>query len=84
MLRSLGTDGREIAWDLIRAAYGSRASRAVVPVQDVLGLGSEARMNTPSRTKGNWEFRVPPGALTPERAARLRALAAASGRNPRA
>ncbi len=84
VLRSLGSDGREIEWDLIRAAYGSRASRAVVPVQDVLGLGSEARMNTPSRTKGNWEFRVPPGALTPERAARLRALAAASGRDPRA
>ena len=84
VLRSLGTDGREIGWDLIRAAYGSRAARAVVPVQDVLGFGSEARMNTPSKTRGNWEFRVPPGALTPERAARLRAEAAASGRLPRA
>jgi len=80
VLRSLGSDDREIEWDLIRAAYESRASRAIVPVQDVLGLGSEARMNTPSKTDGNWEFRVAPGALTSDRAARLRALAEMSGR----
>ena len=43
----LGSDGREIEWDLIRAAYASVAERAIVPLQDVLGLGSEARMNTP-------------------------------------
>jgi len=82
VLRSLaGVDGREIEWDMIRAALRSRAARAIVPVQDVLGLGTEARMNTPSKTDGNWEFRVAPGALTPELAARLRATVEASGRS---
>lgn len=80
VLRSLGSDGREIEWDMIRAAFGSPATRAIVPVQDVLELGSEARMNTPSKTDGNWEFRVTSGALMADRAARLRSLAAASGR----
>jgi 4-alpha-glucanotransferase len=82
VLRSLGSDGREIEWDMIRAAFGSPASRAIVPIQDVLELGSEARMNTPSKTDGNWEFRVTSGALTTGRAARLRSLAAGSGRCP--
>ena len=80
VLRSLGSDGREIEWDMIRVALDSPAARAIVPVQDVLGLGSAARMNTPSKTGGNWEFRVAPGALTSERAARLRALTETSGR----
>jgi 4-alpha-glucanotransferase len=80
VLRSLGSGGREVEWDMIRAALESPAARAIVPVQDVLGLGSEARMNTPSRTAGNWEFRVTPGALTRDRASRLRSLVEASGR----
>ena len=83
VLRSLGSDGREIEWDMIRVALDSPAARAIVPVQDVLGLGSAARMNTPSKTGGNWEFRVAPGALTSERAARLRALAQTNGRRAR-
>jgi len=81
VLRSLGgVDGREVEWDMIRAAYGSPAVRAIVPIQDVLGLGSEARTNTPSKTTGNWEFRMAPDALTRELAARLRGLAETSGR----
>ena len=46
----------------------------------MLGLGSEARMNTPGTTTGNWRWRLEPGALTPELARRLRALTAATGR----
>jgi 4-alpha-glucanotransferase len=79
-LREAGTDGREIHWDIIRLAFASRADTAIVPVQDVLGLGSEARMNRPGTKKGNWLWRLEEGALTDEVAARLRALAAEHGR----
>jgi 4-alpha-glucanotransferase len=76
----LGCDGREIEWALIRAAYASVAERAVVPMQDVLGLGSEARMNTPSQPGGNWTWRAMPDAFRPELAARVRRLADLTGR----
>ncbi|HEY3170972.1 MAG TPA: 4-alpha-glucanotransferase [Thermoanaerobaculia bacterium] len=76
----LGTDGREIEWDLIRAAYGSVAERAIVPVQDVFGLGSEARMNTPGRGEGNWSWRAREEDFRPDRAARLLRLAELTGR----
>ena len=56
----LGVDGGdEIHWALIRAAYASVAARAIVPMQDVLGLGSEARINTPAAPAGNWTWRAP-------------------------
>jgi 4-alpha-glucanotransferase len=51
---------------LIRATLGSVAQLAVIPVQDLLGLGSEARMNTPGTATGNWSWKLPAGALTPE------------------
>jgi len=76
----LGGDGREVEWTLIRAAYDSVADRAIVPLQDVLGLGSEARMNTPSEPAGNWRWRAPADAWRPELAARLRRMAVLSGR----
>jgi len=76
----LGCDGREIDWDLIRAAYASVAGRAIVPVQDVFGLGSEARMNTPGRAVGNWSWRAREEDFTPERASRLARLAELTGR----
>jgi 4-alpha-glucanotransferase len=75
-----GLDGTEPAWSLIERAFSSRAVLAVVPLQDVLGLGTEARMNTPGSDTGNWGWRVAPGALTPELAARLRAAAQEFGR----
>ena len=53
-LKYLNTDGHEIEWDLIRSVLASVANTAVVPLQDVLGLGTEARMNLPNSTKGNW------------------------------
>src|ERR1041385_4297439 len=55
-MRYLATDGREMNWTLIRAALASVADTALIPMQDVLGLGSEARMNLPGRQSGNWEF----------------------------
>jgi 4-alpha-glucanotransferase len=80
VLDYLGGDGSEIEWDLIRAAYGSVADLAVVPLQDILGLGSEARMNTPGRAGGNWLWRARADDFSPERAARLRRLARLTGR----
>jgi 4-alpha-glucanotransferase len=73
-MRYLGTDGREINWTLMRAALASVASTVLIPLQDVLGLGSEARMNLPGRQAGNWGFRFSWGQLTPDVTRRLRAL----------
>jgi 4-alpha-glucanotransferase len=54
----LATDGREMNWVMIRALMASVADTVVFPMQDVLGLGSEARMNTPSVASGNWRWRI--------------------------
>jgi 4-alpha-glucanotransferase len=59
-------------WGLIELALASRAALAMIPAQDVLGLGSEARMNRPGEVEGNWSWRLKRRALTPELAARLR------------
>jgi len=67
--------GSPSAWELIEMAYSSRAALAVVPAQDVLGLGSEARMNRPGTATGNWQWRLEPGQLTPALSRRLRELA---------
>ena len=80
----LGSDGSEIHWALIRAAYGSVARRAIAPMQDILGLGSEARMNTPAEPAGNWTWRASDGAFRPEDAVRLKRMAVLSGRFPAA
>ncbi len=67
-----GLDPDEPSWGLIELALESRASLAMIPAQDVLGLGSEARMNHPGEVYGNWSWQLEPGALTPALAARLR------------
>jgi 4-alpha-glucanotransferase len=75
VLEYLGYDiGEEVNWALIRMALASVANMAIVPLQDVLSLGSEARMNTPGRSGGNWSWRVIPDMLTSQLADRLRAL----------
>jgi 4-alpha-glucanotransferase len=61
-------------WPLIRAAAGSVAEVAIFPVQDLLELGSEARMNTPAVPQGNWSWRVPEGSWSAQLASKLRAL----------
>jgi 4-alpha-glucanotransferase len=63
-----------VPWGFIRTAHASVARMAIVPLQDVLGLGSEARMNIPSRTDGNWGWRFAAGATGRETAERLAAL----------
>lgn len=75
-----GTDGSDVHWTLIRLTMNSVADMAVFPLQDILGLGSEARLNTPGLPHGNWTWRYQRGALRPELAAALRAMAEASGR----
>ena len=71
-----------VHWAFIRAAQSSVASLSVVPLQDVLGLGSECRMNTPSLHGGNWKWRYAPGQLTTEVAAKLALLAEVTDRRP--
>ena len=80
-LKYLGSDGSEIHWDFIRLALSSVADTAIVPLQDVLGRGSEARMNVPARESGNWDWRYRAEALTPEIRARLAELTEIYGRN---
>jgi 4-alpha-glucanotransferase len=77
-----GSDPAGMHWALIRLVITSPAQLALIPMQDVLGLGSEARMNTPSSSDGNWTWRYPPGALRPEYAERLATLSEVSDRNP--
>lgn len=72
--RYLRVDGSDFAWDLIRGVWASVAALAVAPMQDVLNLGGEARMNYPSRLGGNWEWRMKADSLTEELAGRLREL----------
>ena len=79
-LKYAGTDGHEINWDLIRLALMSVANTAIIPLQDVLGLGSEARMNLPGTAEGNWSWRFLPDALTEEIRSRLRELTVVYGR----
>ena len=64
----------EIHWDAIRGAWSSVASMAISPVQDFLGLGSEARINTPGVAAGNWQWRLKQGVLTDELAERIAKL----------
>lgn len=75
----MATSGHEPHWDLIRLAWSSVGQWAIAPMQDVLGLGSEARMNTPGLARGNWTWRAP---VLPEQAARrLRELTETYGRS---
>jgi 4-alpha-glucanotransferase len=77
-----GIGSRRPWWSLIELAHSSPARLAMVQAQDVLGLGSEARMNDPARAGGSWRWRLQPGALTPALARRLRDVTASAGRLP--
>jgi len=70
-----GAQGRPIHWEFIRAVMASVANTAIVPAQDLLGLGSGARMNRPGTASGNWRWRLTPGQLTPDVMRRLGELA---------
>jgi 4-alpha-glucanotransferase len=84
VLDYLGSSGREVHWDLIRVASMSVADLAIFPLQDLLGLGSEARMNVPGTAMGNWTWRFTEGELTPEVAERMAKFSALYGRTPAA
>ena len=73
-LQYLGTDGREMNWVFIRTVLASVADTAIIPLQDVLGLGSKARMNLPGTSGGNWQWRFTADQLTPQLGQRLRQL----------
>ena len=82
-LRYLGTDGTQIHWDMIRLALASVAATAIVPLQDVLGLGSQFRMNLPGTAQGNWRWRFTWG-LLPGCSERLAELTSIYERIPQA
>ena len=74
LFRYLGREisAEEVSGEFIRLAMMSVARMVIVPVQDLLGLGPEARMNTPSTAQGNWKWKLSPGQITPAHADRLR------------
>jgi 4-alpha-glucanotransferase len=82
--KTTGLPGVEPNWELTEAALSSRAELAIVQAQDVLGLGSEARMNMPGTNKDNWRWQLRAGQLTRAHAKRLREATAAAGRLPSA
>ncbi len=79
-LKYLNSAGQEIHWDMIRALLASVADTAIIPAQDLLGLGNEARMNLPATTDGNWKWRLKPGELSDELAERLKEMTEIYGR----
>lgn len=68
----LGFENEPVNWVFLRAVLASVADTAIIPLQDVLGLGSEARMNLPGTISGNWRWRFEPGVLTEDLSRRLR------------
>ena len=81
LLRYLGRDGSDIVWSMMHLAFMSVADIAIVTAQDLLRLGSEARMNTPGQAGGNWQWRYRPGALGADVARWLGELTETFGRN---
>jgi 4-alpha-glucanotransferase len=82
LFRYLGrkTLAKDISWELIRLAMMSVANLAIIPMQDILDLGAEARMNRPATGDGNWEWQLVPGELTPALAEKLRTMTQIYGR----
>lgn len=78
----LGVNDQEVVWAMIRSLLTSVAQLCLFPAQDLLNLGSEARMNTPASPSGNWSWRCPPGAWHPELAESLAQLVQISDRGP--
>ena len=78
--RYLDLDGRDVHWEFIRAVLASVADTAIIPAQDLLGLGTDARMNQPGTATGNWRWRLVPGQLSRNVAQRLATMTATYGR----
>jgi 4-alpha-glucanotransferase len=82
LFRYLGREvsAGEVSLEFLRLAMMSVAQMAIVPIQDLLGLGAESRMNTPSSTEGNWKWKLLPEQITPALAEKLRELTETYGR----
>ena len=80
VLDYVGGRGTETHWDLMRCILTSVADMAIFPIQDVLGLGSPDRMNTPGSSEGNWAWRLEEGSLDSRIADRLQRVTALTGR----
>jgi 4-alpha-glucanotransferase len=78
--RYLDLDGREVHWQFIRAVLASVADTAIIPAQDLLGLGNEARMNRPGTVSGNWRWRLVPAQLSRDQARALAVMTETYGR----
>jgi 4-alpha-glucanotransferase len=78
--KRLRANDREVVWAMIGEALASQADTAITPAQDLLELGSEARMNFPGTAKGNWQWRLEDDALTMDLAQKLRCITDANGR----
>ena len=76
----LATSGENIVWDMIQKLWSSKAAVVIVPMQDMLDLGNEARMNIPGTTDGNWEWRMGQDALTEELKSKIIELNVENGR----
>jgi 4-alpha-glucanotransferase len=74
------TSAQDVPWELIRLAMESKANLAIIPMQDILGLGEEARMNRPATGDGNWEWQLMPDKIKPSVGDRLREMTEAYGR----
>ena len=79
-IRISGGKPRTIHFDMIRLAFSTPAHIAIAPMQDYLGLGSDARLNTPGTTGGNWAWRLGPGQLTVKTKKRVLSLVKDAGR----
>ena len=82
-INSMNTDYGAFVWDFIREAYRSVADLCIIPIQDYLVLGKEARINSPGTADNNWQWRVKPGFLSGELASSIKKLAETYGRIPR-
>ncbi|MBI4296799.1 MAG: 4-alpha-glucanotransferase, partial [Chloroflexi bacterium] len=82
-LKYLGCASEANNWDFIRLALASVADMSIIPLQDIMGLGSEARMNRPGTTTGNWRWRFTWDRLTDEMKRRLKEMTGIYGRGAR-
>ncbi len=80
LIKYLGRQPEDIAWELIRLAFASPAVLAIIPMQDVLGLDSSARMNMPGNPSGNWSWRLLPDQISEHHAKRLAEFSEIYGR----
>ena len=78
--KQLGVKNADIVWAMIRKAFGSQANTAIIPMQDFLNLGTEARMNFPGVADGNWQWRLQDGVLIPDLSNKIKNISITNGR----